>query len=105
MEVNFENLDALITKAQELKKLLSESPEIITYLRLINEVDAEKLSTLKVDDVLLRSGEAAKILGVDSSAITRYVKAGKLKRYLIAGSTHWRYWRSEVKALAQEIKE
>ena len=105
MEVNFENLDALITKAQELKKLLKESPEILAYLRLINEVGAEKLSTPKVDDVLLRSGEVAKILGVSVAAINHYVKTGKLKRYLIAGSTHWRYWRSEVKALAQEIKE
>lgn len=104
MEIDTEKLDALIKKAQELERLLKESPEIIAYLRLMKEIDAEKLNPPKIDDVLLRRGEAAKILGVSQGAISRYAKEGKLKRYLVAGSSHWRYWRSEVKALAQEVK-
>lgn len=100
-ELSLENLDALIAKGRELKQLLTETPEILSYLRLVNELDTEKLSPPKVDDVLLRSGDAAKILGVSPSLIRQYVKNGKLNGYIVAGSNHLRFWRSEVKALAK----
>lgn len=99
--LNLENLDTLISKAKELQHLLEESPEILAYLRLINETDARKLFPPKYDDVLLRVGDAAKILGVNSSTIHKYVKSGKLNRYYVEGSSHSRFWRSEVKALAK----
>lgn len=100
-EFSLANLDALIAKGRELKQLLTETPEILTYLRLVSELDAEKLSLPKVDDVLLRSGDAAKILGVSPSLIRSYVKSGKLNGYFVAGSSHLKFWRSEVKALAK----
>ena len=63
-EINLENLNVLVEKAVELKQVLSESPEILQYLRLIKEIGAEKVEVPRVDDVLLRAGDAAKILGV-----------------------------------------
>ena len=100
MEINLENLDALIAKGRELKQLLKDTPEIITYLRLMNE-SGGKISLPKIDDVLIRSGEAAEILGVNKSAISHFVKTGQLRGYIVAGSSHLKFWRSEVKALAK----
>ena len=99
--LNLEKLDALIAKGKELKKLLTQTPEILTYLRLINEIDDEKIQMPKVDDVLIRAGDAARILGVNQSTINRYVKSGQLRSYIVAGSSHLKFWRSEVKALAK----
>ena len=93
-DLNLENLDALIEKVRELKKLLKETPEILTYLRLINESRVERISLPKVDDVLIRSGDAAEILGVGKSTIGHYVKTGQLRGYYVAGSSHLRFWRS-----------
>lgn len=104
-EINLKNLDALISKAQELKKLLKETPEILSYLQLLKELDAEKLSLPKVDDVLLKSSEAAEILGVNKSSISQFVKTGQLRGYIVAGSSWLRFWRSEVKALAKPAEK
>ena len=101
-EINLENLNALVEKAVELKQVLSESPEILQYLRLIKEIGAEKVEVPRVDDVLLRAGDAAKILGVGQSRINAYVREGKLSRYYVEGSSHSRFWRSQVKALAKQ---
>ena len=99
-DFSLEKLDALIAKGRELKKLLTQTPEILTYLQLINDIDNDKIQTPKVDDMLIRAGDAARILGVNQSTISHYVKSGRLRGYLIAGSSHLKFWRSEVKALA-----
>ena len=99
-EISLEKLDALIEKGRELKKLLTQTPEILTYLQLINDIDDDKIQTPKIDDVLIRAGDAARILGVNQSTISHYVKSGRLRGYLVAGSSHLKFWRSEVKALA-----
>ena len=70
---SFENLDALL---------------ILTYLQLINGMDKEKLSLPKVDDILIRIGEAAKILGVNQATIRQLVKSRKLRGYIVEGSSH-----------------
>lgn len=99
-DFSLEKLDALIAKGRELKKLLTQTPEILTYLQLINDIDNDKIQAPKVDDVLIRAGEAARILDVNQSTISHYVKSGRLRGYLVAGSSHLKFWRSEVKALA-----
>lgn len=103
MEINLENLDAMIAKGRELKQLLKETPEILTYLRLMNDC-GEKNYMPKVDDVLIRSGEAAEILGVNKSAISYFVKTGQLRGYFVGEASHLKFWRSEVKALAKPAR-
>lgn len=102
-DFNLENLDALIMKGRELKKLLTETPEILTYLRLVKENGNETFLP-KVDDVLIRSGEAAAILGVNKSVISHFVKTGQLRGYFVGEASHLKFWRSEVKALAKPAR-
>lgn len=96
-EISLENLNALVEKGRELQKLLTETPEIIDYLRLINSGNALPLKT----DMLIRVGEAAKILCVSKSTIYQFVIEKILTPYYTADSKQMKFWYSEVKALAK----
>lgn len=98
IEVDLEKLDAVIERLQIISKFFRETPA--PYLNILSKEG--DIVRPKVDDVLLRSGEAAQILGVSKSAIHSLHKAGKLRGYYVAGSNHVKFWRSEVKALATE---
>ena len=99
-EISLDGLNTLIAKAKELKKLLQENPEILEYMRL-----AEKFSDAVIlpipTDRLIRTGEAAKILGVNPSKISEYVEKKILTKLYVEGSSHSKFWLSEVKAVAK----
>lgn len=102
-EITLDGLNALITKAKELKKLLQENPEILEYMRL-----AEKFSDAAVlpipTDRLIRAGEAAKILGVNPAKITEYADRKILTRLHVDGSIQSKFWLSEVKSVAKNVE-
>ena len=56
MELNAEKLDAVTSKAEELRQMLKETPELSAYLRLTNEIEAEKLNPPEMRH-RFRSGE------------------------------------------------
>ena len=90
-EISLENLNALVSKGRELQKILTETPEILEYLRLIQRGE---------NNVLV--GEAAKILCVSKATIYRYALDKALTPYYTAGSEQMKFWYSEVKALAKK---
>ena len=98
-----DDLEALVTRSQELKKLLKETPEIITLLQLLKEQGSDKAVTVIKTDALLLAGQAATVLAVDKARIYGYVKEGLLKPYYTPGSSRMKFWLSEVKALAKEV--
>ena len=99
-EINMETLNALVDKGRELQQLLTESPEILEYLRLIQNGENNVLP-IKTD-VLIRVGEAAKILCVSKATIYRYAVEKVLTPYYTANSEQMKFWYSEVKALAKK---
>ena len=100
-EISLDSLDSLVNKGRELQKLLTETPEILEYLRLIKDGENNVLTTKT--DVLVRVGEAAKILCVSKATIYRYAVERKLTPYYTADSKQMKFWYSEVKALAKKI--
>ena len=100
-ELTLENLNNLIEKGQELKKLLQETPEILDYLKVVENLQGAILPIPA--DRLVRTGEAAKILCVSKDLISYYAKTGILTPFYTAGSTHKKFWLSEVKAVAKRI--
>lgn len=99
-EINLENLNTLVTKGRELQQLLTETPEILEYLRLIQSGGANKILPTNTDK-LVRIGEAAQILCVSKSLIYRYAAERTLTPYYTADSKQMKFWYSEVKALAK----
>ena len=91
----------LIEKGRELKKLLQENPEILEYMRL-----AEKFSDAVIlpipTDRLICAGEAAKNLGVNPAKISEYADKQILTKLYVDGSSHSKFWLSEVKAVAKK---
>ena len=101
-EINLETLNALIEKGKELKALLNETPEILEYLRLTDKLNGEKNILPIVSDRLIRAGEAAEVLGVNSQTIGRYAREGILTPFKVDGSNQNKFWLSEVKAIAKK---
>ena len=101
-QISLADLDVLVKKAGELKKILQETPEIITYLQLVKDLGDEKAVMPIQTDVLIRAGQAATILGVDKSLIYRYVEEGRLRPYRTPPASHMKFWLSEVKAIPQK---
>ena len=102
-EINLEALEKLLKKGRELKQLLKETPEILEYLRLLEKFSNGERSIIPIPtDKLVKSGEAAEVLGVNKATIDGYAKAGILTPLYTAGSTHKKFWLSEVKAVAKK---
>jgi len=95
-------IEALVEKGQELKKLLQETPEIISFLTLLKDLGDEKVVLPIKTDILIRAGQAAEILGVDKALIYKYVKEGRLHPYRTPPASHMKFWLSEVKAIPQK---
>ena len=83
---------------QELK-LLSNwlTPEILEFLRLSQNADTS-IMPIK-GDKLIQMSEAASVLNVNPSMISRYVKEGLLTAYYTPHSSRRKFWLSEVKKL------
>lgn len=92
-------IEALLEKGRELKTLLAEAPEIITFLGLMKDLGEEKVILPVKTDTLIRAGQAAVILGIDKATIYRYVREGLLRPYYTPHSTHMKFWLSDVKAI------
>ena len=82
---------------------MKENPEILEYLRLLEKFSGEKSIIPIPADKLVMSGEAAEVLGVNKATIDGYSRAGILTPLYTAGSTHKKFWLSEVKAVAKRI--
>ena len=78
---------------QELREISrTVTPELIRFLELSQNADTSIM--------LVRQGEAARVLNVNRDAITQFVKAGLLTPYYTPNSRQRKFWLSEVKALA-----
>ena len=86
----------MVEAGEKLKQLLTESPEILEYLRLIKGVDV--LFPAK-SDVLIRTSEAAKFLGVSKNTIRHYVREKILTPMYTPNSNHMKFWLSDVKKI------
>ena len=96
--MELENLNQLVESAQKLQRLLKTSPEILECLRLLqNPKTVEILMPIKPD---VTAGEAAKVLGVNKSAIYSAVSAKLLTPMFTPHSNIKKFWLSDVKKLA-----
>lgn len=100
--IEMADLDALVEKGRELKALLQETPEILSYLKLVNDMSDKKVVLSGATDVLLRAGQAAKVLGTDKSTIYSYVREGLLRPKWTPNSKYMKFWLSEVRGLVRE---
>ena len=55
-----------------MKRLLTETPEVLEYLRLVSGGEEKNILPVK-SDVLISAGEAAQVLSVGKETIYRYV--------------------------------
>ena len=101
--ISLDALDAMLAKGQELKALLESSPEIAAFAEALKETKGPVL--VLPGERFIRAGEAAKILGVNASAISQYAKEGRLTAYYTPGSNQRRYMLSAVLALPQMSQE
>ena len=97
--IDLKALDAAIEKTRQLKKLLTDTPELLEYLRLSKQVDKDCL--LLPADRLIRTGEAAKVLCVSKGTVYHFARNKILPAYLTPGSNHLKFWLSDVKKLAR----
>ena len=86
---------------QELKILSNLlTPEILEFLKLSQNADTS-IMPIK-GDKLIQMSEAASVLNVNPSMISRYVKEGLLTAYYTPHSSRRKFWLSEVKGLADK---
>ena len=99
--INMEDLDAMVEKGRELKKLLSETPEILRFAECAKDCREAPILVAQ-SDVLIRAQAAAEILCVSKSTIYSFVQQGLLDAYVTPGSFHKKFWLSQVKAIAKK---
>ena len=97
-EISLENLNALVSTGEKLKRLLTETPEVLEYLRLVSGGEEKNILPVK-SDVLIRAGEAARVLGVNKETIYRYAEEKILTPLYTPYSNQMKFWLSEVKSV------
>lgn len=97
--ITVDSLEALIAKGRELQDILQSTPELATFAEAL--ANAKEPVLLVDSDRLVLSGEAAKILGVNKSAISRYVRDGLLTPYYVPHSSSRRFRISDVWKIAR----
>lgn len=85
---------ALKKFTEQAEKLQTIARDVMPFIEAVRDLDSLNLPT----DRLIRSSEAAQILGVGKASISAFVKAGLLTP-LYVNSDQRRFWLSEVKAL------
>lgn len=95
--IKLKDLNALLEAARQLDSLLKESPEITAFAEVVKE-SREPVLVVPQDRLIL-AHEAAKILCVNPSMISKYVRAGMLKPWYIPGSSSRRFKLADVWAL------
>lgn len=99
--MELKELDSLLQKAQAVKKLLDEKPEVLTFLQLLKDTDSNGLVEPMRLDPVVPAGVAAKALGVSRKTLYQYVKQGILKPYWTLGSNRMKFKVSDINALPQ----
>ena len=98
------DLEAMVEKGRELQTLLTDTPEILSFLELMRDMkDGKAIMPVKTDTLIL-AGQAASILSVDKATIYRYVREGILRPYYTPHSSYMKFWLSDVKAVPQEVR-
>lgn len=88
----------------DIKKLAElVTPELIRFLELSQNADTVLLPVK--GDKLIFSGEAAKILRVNSTMISRYVREGLLQPVYTPHGKDRKFWLSEVLALPKKSQQ
>ena len=95
--IKLKDLNALLEAARQLDSLLKESPEIMAFAEALKE--SRETVLVVPQDRLILANEAAKILCVNSSMISKYVREGRLKPWYIPGSSNRRFKLADVWAL------
>lgn len=95
--IKLKDLNALLEVARQLDSLLKESPEITAFAEAVKE-SREPVLVVPQDRLIL-AHEAAKILCVNPSMISKYVRVGMLKPWYIPGSSSRRFKLADVWAL------
>lgn len=96
--MNTLDLAALQRFTAQAQKLQAIVADLQPFLTLIKELDGKMFIP---DDRLIRTNEAAQILGVSKSTIGEFVKAGLLTP-LYVNSDQRKFWLSQVKALPRK---
>ena len=94
--LDLDALDKLIRKAQKLQSIANE---LKPFLELVRQFDGRDFTI--PTDKLIRTHEAAEILGVGKASIGEFVKAGLLTP-LYVNSDQRRFWLSEVMKIPQK---
>lgn len=81
----------------ELKEALT--PELIRFLELTQGIEGVVMPVKA--DKLIRQGEAAEVLDVSRSTISRYVREGLLQPVYTPHSSQRKFWLSEVKGIVR----
>lgn len=95
--MNTLDLNALQKFTAQAEKLQAIARDVMPFIEAINNLDAINLPT----DRLVRTSEAAQILGVNQSTISAFVNAGLLTPFYV-NSDQRRFWLSEVKSLPRK---
>lgn len=74
--IKLNDLNVILEAARQLDSLLKESPEIAAFAAAVKE-SREPVLVMPQDRLIL-AHEAAKILSVNQSMISRYVREGRL---------------------------
>ena len=93
--LDLDTLQRFTAQARELQAIVAD---LQPFLDTIKELDGK---TFIPDDRLIRSSEAAQILGVSKATIGEFVKAGLLTP-LYVNSDQRKFWLSQVKALPRK---
>lgn len=96
--VNMDDLENLVAKGNELKALLTESPEILEYMKLAQNKTSITVPTKM--DCLITAKKAAYILGVGKSTIYQLEKDGLLQAFFTPNSRTRKFWMSDVMRVA-----
>lgn len=91
---------SFVQMAQAVRELgTALTPEVIEFLRLSQHADTSILPIK--GDKLITMGEAASVLDVNTTTISRFVREGLLHAYYTPHSRMRKFWLSDVKALAR----
>ena len=98
--MNTLDLDALTKFTERARELQAIAAELKPFLELIRELDGKTILPEPADR-LVRTGEAAQILGVSKNTIGEFVNAGLLTP-LYVNSDQRRFWLSEIKTIPRK---
>lgn len=95
--LNTLDLNALQKITAQAQKLQAIAKDVMPFIEALRDLDTINLPA----DRLVRTNEAAHILGVSHSTIGAFVKAGLLTPFYV-NSDQRRFWLSEVKSLPRK---